>query len=351
MNQTVVNLKSFTSANLEEHFRELKLNEGLGRRVQSALYKEDLSHLPEHFEGFKKESWIKVLPTLKISHLECLSSEESPFDGFRKYLFRGEGSEKFEAVRIPLLHRPGDEKYIVCVSSQVGCAAGCVFCATGKMGFKRNLKVWEIVDQVVQIQRDSQHPIRGVVFMGMGEPFLNYENVIQAARIFSDPCGLGISAKAVTISTVGVVPMIKKFRQENLKNRLIVSLTSAIDSKRDELLPMNLNYPIASIMQELVSYQAKFKRRVGLAWTMMSGVNLDREEAKALASVTQGLKILIDLIPVNDATGRFLPPSEEEYRAFRSYLSEEVGCPIVRRYSGGSDIRAACGMLSTAGLS
>src|SRR5262249_21290987 len=144
-----------------------------------------------------------------IPRLTVVDRTVSGVDGFTKYLFRGEGPEAFEAVRIPLLHQPGDEKYVVCVSSQVGCALGCVFCATGRVGFRRNLATWEIVDQVLQVRADSAHPVRGVVFMGMGEPFLNYERVLRAAQIFSEPCGLAIDARAITVSTVGVVPMIR----------------------------------------------------------------------------------------------------------------------------------------------
>ena len=130
-------------------------------------------------------------------------------------------------MRIPLLHRPEDRKYVVCVSSQVGCALGCAFCATGRMGFRRNLATWEIVDQVVKIQADSPHPVRGVVFMGMGEPLLNYDAVIQAARILSEPCGMAIAGKAITISTVGIVPGIRRFTAERHPYRLVVSLTTA----------------------------------------------------------------------------------------------------------------------------
>ncbi len=142
-------------------------------------------------------------------------------------------------MRIPLLHRPGDFKYVVCVSSQVGCALGCQFCATGRMGFRRNLAAWEIVDQVIKIQADSPHPVRGVVFMGMGEPMLNYDAVIRAARIFSESCGLAIGGKAITVSTVGIVPGIRRFTAEGHIFRLVVSLNygrsrpaSRVDARR-----------------------------------------------------------------------------------------------------------------------
>ena len=134
-------------------------------------------------------------------------------------------------------YRPGDEKYIVCVSSQVGCAMGCAFCATGRMGFRRNLATWEIVDQVMQVRDDSPHPARGVVFMGMGEPFLNYARVMRAAEVMAAPCGLAIEGRAITISTVGIVPAIRRFTAERRPYRLIISLTAA-DSDKRRLGPM-----------------------------------------------------------------------------------------------------------------
>ena len=162
-----------------------------------------------------------------IPNLTLIEKQISPRDGFAKYLFSGDGPEPFEAVRIPLLHKPDDLKYVVCVSSQVGCAMGCEFCATGRMGFRRDLAAWEIVDQVIKIRDDSPHPVRGVVFMGMGEPMLNYDRVIQAARILTESCGMAIGGKAITISTAGVVPGIRRFTAEGHIYRLVVSLNSA----------------------------------------------------------------------------------------------------------------------------
>jgi 23S rRNA (adenine2503-C2)-methyltransferase len=339
-------LKNFHSETLHSALADADFSPQLVRKLQVLAVKDGLDNLPDRLEGVARHRWQKLLDRVRIPHLEIVDKITSPYDGFTKYLFRGDGPELFEAVRIPLLHRPGQEKYVLCVSSQVGCAAGCAFCATGRMGFKRNLATWEIVDQAIKVQKDSVHRIGGIVFMGMGEPFLNYPRVMEAARVFSDPCGLGIDAKSVTISTVGIVPMIRRFTQERRRNRLIVSLTSAIPEKRNVLLPMNQNYSIEQIMDALKDYQTMVNRRVTLAWTMISGVNMNREEAKALSQATQGMRIILDLIPVNDNTGKFTPPSEAEYQRFLEILNEEVRCPIVRRYSGGSDVNAACGMLA-----
>src|SRR5207247_2893819 len=127
-----------------------------------------------------------------IPQLHLIERAVSAQDGFTKYRFRGTGPAPFEAVRIPLLHRAEDPKYVVCVSSQVGCALGCAFCATARLGFQRNLATWEIVDQVMQVRADSLYPVRGVVFMGMGEPLLNYDRVMKAAQMLSEPCGMAI---------------------------------------------------------------------------------------------------------------------------------------------------------------
>jgi 23S rRNA (adenine2503-C2)-methyltransferase len=159
----------------------------LARRLQAAVLQR--GGIPEQMPEVSRRVLEQVRRATRIPQLTLLEKIVSPTDGFAKYLFRGAGPEPFETVRIPLLHRPGDEKYVVCVSSQVGCAMGCVFCATGRMGFKRNLAAWEIVDQVMQVRDDSPHPVRGVVFMGMGEPMpLRLEDAIPHHR--SRPAGL-----------------------------------------------------------------------------------------------------------------------------------------------------------------
>jgi 23S rRNA (adenine2503-C2)-methyltransferase len=291
--------------------------------------------------------WRNDLLTLtEIPHLKQVQKVVSQQDGFTKYLFQGRGAGTFEAVRIPLLHRPSDLKYVACVSSQVGCAMGCVFCATGRMGFVRNLAAWEIVDQVVKMQLDSPHPIRGVVFMGMGEPLLNYDAVMTAIGILSEPCGMAIAAEAVTLSTVGIIPGIRRFTAERQRTRLIVSLSSADSLKRRELLPVEQGNPTSDLIQALREYHAVSGQRVTLAWTMISGLNVGEDDAQELADLTRGLPIKLDLIDVNDPSGRFLPPSRAELDRFRDALRVKLGMPVVRRYSGGQDIHGACGMLA-----
>ena len=343
---TPVLFKDHTADGLHAHLAALGVSARLARRLQGALLQRGADELPRELPEVSPRVLERVRQATAIPRLTLLNKATSPFDGFTKYLFRGEGVEPFETVRIPLLHRSGDEKYVVCVSSQVGCAMGCAFCATARLGFRRNLATWEIVDQVMQVRADSSHPVRGVVFMGMGEPLLNYDRVMRAAQVLSEPCALAIDAKSITISTVGIVPMIRRFTAERRPYKLVVSLTSADSRRRRELLPVEGTHPVGDLMDAVREYHEVTGKRVTLAWTLLSGINTHVEDARQLAELTRGLPILLDLIDVNDPTGRFQPPTPSELRAFRDALTREVGMPVVRRYSGGQDIDGGCGMLA-----
>jgi 23S rRNA (adenine2503-C2)-methyltransferase len=337
--------KSCTADRLQQQLAHLGVDLPLARRLQAAVVRKN-GPVPREMEQVSKYKLQAVTEATEIPTLKIVDKRTSPTDGFTKYLFHGEDDQPFEAVRIPLLHRPGKEKYIVCVSSQVGCAMGCAFCATGRMGFKRNLQTWEMVDQVMRIKAEANYPIGGVVFMGMGEPFLNYERVIEAAAIMCEPVGLAIAAKAITISTVGIVPMIRRFTTEGHPYRLIVSLTAATSAKRKTLFPVEESFPLEELMQAVREYQHSRGDRATLAWTMLRGINVGAEDAAAIAALVKGMPIRLDLIDVNDATGQFAPPTMDELKQFRDELDKHLGQPVVRRYSGGADVHAACGMLA-----
>ncbi|HEV3261309.1 MAG TPA: radical SAM protein, partial [Gemmataceae bacterium] len=336
--ETLIRLKDCTADELYARLAGLGVSVRLARRLQAAAVRRGAAEIPTEMPEVSPRVLAHVRQAAVIPRLTLVDKAVSPRDGFTKYLFRGDGPELFEAVRIPLLHRPGDLKYVVCVSSQVGCALGCAFCATGRLGFMRNLGTWEIVDQVVQVQSDSPHPVRGAVFMGMGEPMLNYDRVMRAAHILSEPCGMAIAAKAITISTVGVVPMIRRFTAERRPYRLVVSLTSADPKRRRELLPIEDSHPLPELIEALWEYHRATGRRVTLAWTLLAGINTSPDDARRLAELTAGLPIKLDLIEVNDPTGRFRPPAAAELNAFRDALRAELGMPVVRRYSGGQDV-------------
>jgi 23S rRNA (adenine2503-C2)-methyltransferase len=337
-------LKNQASDQLHASLAHAGVSSHLARRILAAAMKR--GELPTPGSHLTARLRNDLLALTEIPHLTVVQKVVSPQDGFAKYLFQGRGMGQFEAVRIPLLHRPNNLKYVACVSSQVGCAMGCVFCATGRMGFGRNLAAWEIVDQVVKMQADSSHPISGVVFMGMGEPFLNYDAVMTAIRILSEPCGMAIAAKAITVSSVGIVPGIRRFTVERQRARLVVSLTSADPIQRRELLPVEQGNPTPDLIHALREYHAVSGQRVTLAWTMISGVNVGADDAQRLADLTRGLPIKLDLIDVNDPTGRFRPPLPAELDGFRDALRARLAMPVSRRYSGGRDIHGACGMLA-----
>lgn len=337
-------LKDIASDDLHERLAPLGVTPRLARQIQAAAVRR--SQLPEADTTVSPAILRSVRAASVMPTLTCLGRLVSPTDGFVKYLFRGHGPEPFEAVSIPLLHRAGDPKYVVCVSSQVGCAMGCAFCATGRLGLARNLEAWEMVEQVAHIRRDASHPVRGVVFMGMGEPFMNYDAVMRAARIISEPCGLAIAGKAITISTVGIVPAIRRFTAEGHPYRLLVSLTSADPARRRQLMPVEETHPTAELFAALRAYQKASGRRVTLAWTMIAGFNTRAEDARQLAALLGTLPARLDLIDVNDPSGRFQPPATAERNAFRDALRAYAAIPVARRYSGGADIHAACGMLA-----
>jgi 23S rRNA (adenine2503-C2)-methyltransferase len=262
-------------------------------------------------------------------------------DGFVKYLFESPLGGQFEAVRIPIF----DTKYVVCVSSQIGCALACAFCMTGRIGFQRNLRTWEMLDQVLHVRAEADRPVRGVVFMGMGEPFLNYGETMRAARILSHPAGFSIDGKAITISTAGIVPAIRRYTREARPYRLAFSITSAIPEKRARLMPIEETYPLPELIGAIREHAGARRERAMIAYVAIRGENTGREDALALRDAFRGIPIKLDLIDVTDPEGRYLPPTAAELAAFRDHL-QVLGAPVARRYSGGAEIGAACGTLA-----
>ncbi len=336
-----LNLKNYDF----DGFGEVLNGSGLNRTEQLKLFASVFNHNAASMADVKAapqvragvRDWVQAhgeLPRLTV--IERRQAD----DGFVKYLFESPLGGRFEAVRIPLF----DTKHVVCISSQVGCALACDFCMTGKLGFSRNLETWEILDQVLRVREEASLPVRGVVFMGMGEPLLNYANATRAARVMCHPAGMAISGKSITFSTAGWVPGIRKFRSEGLPYRLAFSITSAIPEKRAAVLPVEKTWPLSTLVPETEAYARESGTRAMLAYVMISGFNLGREDALALRDTFAGVPMMIDLIDVTDPTGKYQPPTAEELAAFRDHL-QVVNAPIARRYSGGKDIGAACGTL------
>jgi 23S rRNA (adenine2503-C2)-methyltransferase len=273
----------------------------------------------------------------------------SEVDGFQKLLFRTHDGLPVESVLIPL-HKPGAVS--VCLSSQVGCAMGCVFCATAKMPTRRNLETWEIIDQFIQareVVQSQSRRVTGAVFMGMGEPFLNYDRVMAAATLLRCPFGASVGARSITISTVGLVPEIDRFTAEERPFRLAISLGAATDEKRARLVPIASRTPVSQVIAAARRHSLARRQRVMLVYVCISGVNLEETDASALADLIGDTPVRLDLIEVTDHTGQFRSPAYDEFRRFRDTLAERLRQPVVRRYSGGADINAACGTLAGSG--
>jgi 23S rRNA (adenine2503-C2)-methyltransferase len=282
-----------------------------------------------------------------LPRLKLIDVQHSRLDPFIKLAFATLDNHVIETVLIPL-EKPGAVS--LCLSSQVGCPMGCTFCATATMKTRRNLATWEIIDQVIQarefVLREGRR-VTGAVFMGMGEPFLNYDRVLAAAETMSCPWGTAICGKSITISTVGLVPEIDRFTRERRRFRLSISLGAATDEQRREIVPIAALTPVADVMAAARRHILDRGRgRMNLSYVCISGFNVSEADAVALAQLIGDTPVRLDLIDVTDPTGRFRPPTHEEREMFRDALTKYLAQPVVRRYSGGADIEAACGTLA-----
>jgi len=340
----------------EESARLFGVNEEVGRKLMAAAVQRgerDLSGV----RGVRKEVLRRIAEASSAEPL-AIVRRELAVDGFLKYLFELEDGAQVEAVRIPVpCEAPGadtsawqgkEKKYIVCLSSQAGCALACAFCATGEMGFRRNLSAAEIVGQALAVRAEADRPVRGAVFMGMGEPFLNYEEVIRAARILSHPCGASIDGRAITISTAGIVPQIRRFTAEGHKFRLAVSLTHGVARKRLPLMPVEKKHPTGALVAALHDHARARRTRVLVEYVLLGGVNDSVEDARALAALLDRRLVKVDLIDVNGTTGGFRRASVQARSAFLDVLAG-AGMPFAIRYSGGQDVAAGCGQLAGSG--
>ncbi len=272
-------------------------------------------------------------------YVKCIEEKFRAYssDGSIKFVFE----DGYEAVFMP-----EKDRRTVCVSSQLGCALKCNFCATGLWGFKRNLAAWEIADQVLQISKKNNTKITNVVFMGMGEPLLNFESVKQAIRIMTSHIGLNIGARHITISTSGIVPKIYELGDFERRVKLALSLHSAIDEKRNEIMPISKAYSLKELKSALIYYLQKHRRRITIEYIQLKGFNDRDEDVKALKKFIDGLECKINIIPYNKVHYfNWEVPSEEDVYSFYDRLKRELDVVITIRWSRGRDVYAACGQL------
>ena len=285
----------------------------------------------------------KLATILKLSSV-ALSHEVTSADGqTTKFLFELAGGNQVEAVL--MRHREG--RTTACISSQAGCALRCEFCATGQGGFMSNMTALEIFDQaafVARRARDESRTLTNLVFMGMGEPFLNYDAVMDSVALLNDPHGFSLGARRMTISTAGVVSGIERFTAEGIQVNLAISLHAADDELRTRLMPINKKWPISKLMKAAYDYVAATRRKVFYEYLMLSGVNDSLDDARRLADLLGGPLHHVNLIPYNATSAPFERSQPLRIKRF-SALLQERGVPTTVRHTMGDDIAAACGQL------
>lgn len=316
-----------------------------------ARYEEDFSKM----QNLPKTLQVELSENYCAENLTIATIENS-VDGSRKYLFRTKEGLSFESVFIKMRDKKIDEngkiiegeKYTFCLSSQVGCKVGCAFCSTAKGGFVRNLSAGEIVEQVVRLKKDNAlAPEKrvNIVYMGMGEPLDNLENVSKAILIISELNGLSISARRQTISTSGIAPKIKKLGEMDLGVQLAISLHAVDDELRSKLIPMNKAYNIEAVLEAVREFPVDTRKRVMFEYLVIKDLNDDLASAKKLLKLLEGIKSKVNLILFNPhEESEFERPSMEKVKAFADYLVQR-GLLCTIRESKGLDISAACGQL------
>ena len=295
---------------------------------------EEMTNLPTAMRLQFAETFPLFSPMMK--------ARQESVDGSRKYLLEFYDGVSVETVGLP----SSDNRLTVCCSSQAGCAMACKFCATGRQGLTRNLLVGEIVDQVLAVQEDFNKRVTNVVVMGQGEPFANYDAVVDALRIMNNPKLLNIGARHITISTCGLIEGIKKFKQEPEQFTLAVSLHAARQEIRDCLMPAMKNQRLDALRKTLEEYATATGRRFSFEYALMKGINDGEEDLKAMISYCKRLLCHVNLIPLNEIEGSPVMPADSKTLAYWQEHLEAAGIPTSIRKSRGTDIAGACGQLA-----
>ncbi len=340
-----INLLNSPVGIAEEKLREFSIARGQpsyrGSQIAKRLWSlpapsfDAITELPRPFRAQLEDHF--AVPRLEIAARQLSS------DGTQKFLFRLPDGEAVETVAIP-----DGSRLTLCISSQAGCALACSFCATGRMGFRRNLEVWEIAAQLREMALlDPPLRVTNVVFMGMGEPMMNWKAVDQALTILNSPSAIGIGARHITVSTVGVLPGIVALGERPEQFRLALSIHAPADDLRRQLMPINLKYPLSQVIEAAKA----FERRVTFEYVMLGGTNDGVEHALQLAALATACRAFVNLIPLHPGGAPGLLPSPpQRIIAFAREL-RRAGVEVAVRKSRGMDIAAACGQLRIEGLS
>lgn len=339
-----INLLNLNQQELEELVISLGMKKFYGKQIFNWLHQKIVRDLNE-ITNLSLKNRELLSEKAYIPFLNLLKQQVSKIDKTEKFLFKLEDGNTIETV----LLRHKDKRNTLCISSQVGCPVKCAFCATGQDGFVRNLDVNEIINQVYTVERrltKQGSNINNIVFMGMGEPLLNLSNVLKALDILSNENGINISKRKITISTSGIVPNIEKILLEKLPIELAISLHSAINAKRDMIIPVNRSYPLEDLYAILQEYQRQTKRRISFEYIMINDFNVSDIDANALADFVHEFDHVVNLIPYNPVAGtEFERPSEKKIEKFFTFLKDVRKVNVTLRREKGTDIDGACGQL------
>ncbi len=332
------NIKDYDLEALKQEFIEIGEKPFRAEQVFKWIYEAKVTSFDE-MTNLSLELREKLKEKYTLGIFNILKKQESA-DGTKKYLFDILDGNAIETVLMSYHHG-----YSICVSSQVGCKMGCKFCASTGIKFIRSLTSGEIVEQILAVERDNNIRISNVVFMGIGEPLDNYDNVVNAIRIINNPKGINIGARHISVSTSGLVPKIYKLAEENIQCTLSISLHATTDEKRSSMMPVNKMYNIEELIQACKDYIKQTNRRISFEYALAKDNNDNLEDAKRLVKLLKGMICHVNLIPINKIeNGIYTKSSNENIIKFRDYLNEHGIVATIRRELG-SDIDAACGQL------
>ena len=337
------NIKDYSLEELKGEIKEIGEKPFRAEQIYKWIYENRVSSFDE-MTNLSLELREQLKQNYEIKEFKIITKQVSS-DGTKKYLFDLLDGNAIETVLMEYHHG-----YSICVSSQVGCKMGCKFCASTGIPFIRNLTSGEIIEQIMAVERDTGVRISNIVFMGIGEPLDNYDNVVKAIRNINNPKGLNIGARHISISTSGLVPKIYKLAEENIQCTLSISLHATTDEQRSKMMPVNNSYNIEELLQACKDYIEKTHRRISFEYALAKENNDNLEDAKRLVKLLKGMLCHVNLIPINKIeNGEFTKSSNENIMKFRDYLNEHGIVATIRRELG-SDIDAACGQLRRKGL-
>jgi len=334
------NILNYTEKQLAEEIVLLGQPAYRAKQIFKGLYSSRWKKFSE-FTTLSKSFRSKLSQEFNIKHLKQIKSIKSSIDDTTKFLWELPDGSMIESVIIY-----EGQRVTFCISSQVGCALDCKFCATGKMGIIRNLSPGEIIEQVLLMEEESKYPPTNIVFMGMGEPMLNYDAVMQAADILSDPEGLCFSRKKITISTSGIIKHIYRMADENRPYSLAISLNAVKQDIRKLLMPVSRKYPIDKLIDAAKYYTQKTQKRLTFEYVLIKDINDSIDDAEKLIEITKGIPCKINIIPCNSKDPDYPPPSWETVEKFDRLVNDSNRTITIRNRKGW-EIQAACGQLYT----